>query len=797
MRRLTAVHWVIGGYVAGLCLSLAWRPSAVLLLIGFGLLAGAATVAASPLATQPCLSRQSLWLRGASLLALALVFAIAGVAVGDWRLNKIAQSRLQHFIGQRAPLAATVVDLPTVKGENLTVPVRVTGFGHEQLDEPAHLTLKINQGDVPPIDPCGRLIEGARITLAASAISALPIAKPGQFDYGRYLARRGEHATVHGSLSDLRYAGRRGGLSGLVDRLRVAARAHLRQGLGPPVRDVLAGMVLGDDEYVPAGVVDDMRRSGLLHILAVSGENVVLLCAMWGFLLSLIGVRRSIRLLVLLPLIVVYTVLTGASPSIVRAGVAGVVGLLAGLLSRPSDGWLLWLIPAAWLLSVSPNALYDVSFQLTFAAVAGLLLLSRSLTDLFGFLPRSVAEGVGVTAAASVATAPISMITFGSTSMVGIPANVVGAFILGPVMFLGMLSVMVGFIFAPLCLPLNLLAGVCTGFLLAVSSWFSHLPGAVYQWRGLTLGTALLVALAGGLFTIWRLARRRGERLLSYVGRTRHRTHVVLVAALVVGLIVVLTPAPPAAPRLPTLTFLNVGEGAATLVQAPGGPTVLIDAGPAPIAATLRSHGVRRIDLLVLSHGHADHTAGLADVLGKIPVTIALVPRPPTPNPPLSKVIAELRAAAVPVRECTGPLLFKGGTYQVAVLPTTAAPSGTDSNQDENNCALVAVVTLAQQKVLIPGDAEGQALAQLNIGAVGVAEVPHHGSRGGFDAALLASLAPRLAVISVGPNTYGHPTADMLTLLAGRHIPCLRTDQAGDVTLTARREGLAVSVQHR
>ncbi|MGO8683842.1 MAG: ComEC/Rec2 family competence protein [Thermoleophilia bacterium] len=797
MRRLTAVHWLLGAYVAGLCLSLAWRPSAVALLVGFGLPAAAAIVAASPLAAQSWLSPQSHLLRAGPLLAMALVFAIAGVAVGGWRLDKIAQSRLQQLVGQRAPLAATVVDLPTVKGENLTVPVRVTAFGHEQLDEPVHLSLKINKGDVPPLDPCGRLVEGVRITLAASAIEALPTAKPGQFDYGRYLARRGEHAMVHASLSDLRYVGRRGGLSGLVDRLRVAARAHLRRGLGPPVRDVLAGMVLGDDEYVPASVVDDMRRSGLLHILAVSGENVVLLCAMWGFLLSLARVRRSLRLLVLMPLIIAYTVLTGASPSIVRAGVAGVVGLLAALLSRPSDGWLLWLVPAAWLLTVSPNAIYDVSFQLTFAAVAGLLLLSRSFTDLFGFLPRSVAEAVGVTAAASVATAPISIFTFGSTSLVGIPANVVGAFILGPVMFLGMLSVMIGFVLAPLCLPLNLLAGVCTGFLLAVSSWFSHLPGAVYQWRGLTLGTALFVALAVGLFILWRLAQRRGERLLSYVGCTRRRTHVVLVAVLVVGLIVVVTPAAPAAPRLPALTFLNVGEGAAALVQAPGGPTVLIDAGPAPIAAILRAHGVRRIDVLVLSHGHADHTAGLADVLGTIPVTIALVPRPPTPNPPLSKVMAELRTAAVPIRECTEPLLFQGGSYQVAVLPTTAAHSGADSNQDENNCALVAVVTLAQQRVLIPGDAEGEALAKLNIGTVSVAEVPHHGSRGGFDARLLASLAPRLTVISVGPNTYGHPTTEMLTLLGGRHLPCLRTDRAGDVTLTARREGLAVSIQRR
>ena len=835
MHRFTAAHWVLGGYVAGLCASLTWHPAATTLLASVGLAAALAAVgarlgehpgvapggdpdagfaAALPATAAAGWRGATVALRLAPLIALALTFAVAGVVVGGWRLDKVAQSRLEPLVGRRAPLEATVIDLPTVSGdgETLTVPVRVTAFGHERFNEPAHLNLKIGKGEVPPLDSCGRLTEGARISLAASAIEALPIAKPGQFDYGRYLERRGEHVEVRGSLCDLRYVGRRGGITGVIDRLRVASRDHLRRGIGSPVRDVLQAMVLGDDEYVPANAVEDMRRSGLLHILAVSGENVVLLCAMWGFLLALAGVGRIARSLVLLPLIIVYTVLAGASPSIVRAGVAGVVALCATLLSRPSDGWLLWLVPAAWLLTVNPNTLFDVSFQLTFAAVAGLLLLSRPFTELLGFLPKYLAEGVAITAAASLATAPVSVFTFGSTSLVAIPANLAGAFILGPIMFLGMLSVMLGFLLAPLCLPLNLLAGVCTGFFLTISAWFGRLPWALYQWRGLTLGLALLLALVGGLFTVWRLARRRGERLLAYVGDAGRRVHVVLVAALLVGAVLVLVPPAPAAPSRTTLTFLNVGEGAAALVQTPGGPTVLIDAGPEPLAGVLRAHGVRRIDLLVLSHGHADHTAGLSDVLGSIPITLALVPRPPTPNPPLTKVIAELRAASVPIRECVTPLRFAAGAYSVAVLPTSpgsgaggsggsdttgTVQSSSDSNQNENDCALVAVVTLGGQRVMLPGDAEGDALAHLGIGAVAVAEVPHHGSRDGFDTALLASLAPRLAVISVGPNKYGHPTAQMLDLLAGAHVPCLRTDRAGDVTLTAGVQGLAVRVQRR
>ena len=396
-----------------------------------------------------------------------------------------------------------------------------------------------------------------------------------------------------------------------------------------------------------------------------------------------------------------------------------------------------------------------------------------------------------MTAAATLATAPVSVLTFGSTSLVGIPANLAGAFILGPIMFLGMLSVMLGFLLTPLCLPLNLLAGVCTGFFLTISAWFGRLPWALYQWRGLTLGLALLLALVGGLFVVWRLARRRGERLLAYVGDSGRRAHVVIVAALVVGAVLVLVPPAPSAPSRTTLTFLNVGEGAAALVQTPGGPTVLIDAGPEPLAGVLRTHGVRRIDLLVLSHGHADHTAGLSDVLGQIPIDQALVPQPVVPSAALDHVVSELRSARVPVHACTVRLSIPIADGRLAVVPT--GQSGGTDNQDENDCALVVVVTLDGQSVMLPGDAEAEALEPLGLGPCAIVELPHHGSAGGLDDRLLAELRPRLAIVSVGPNTFGHPTPAMLALMAGHGVPLLRTDRNGDVTLTAGPDGLRVT----
>ena len=217
--------------------------------------------------------------------------------------------------------------------------------------------------------------------------------------------------------------------------------------------------------------------------------------------------------------------------------------------------------------------------------------------------------------------------TFGQASLVAVPANVAGGFALGPIMFLGMISMVVGLLVPPLSVPLNLLNGLCIAFLLQVAAWFGDLSFAVYEWHGPTLTVMLLAGAAGEALVLQRLARRAGFPLRAFVDRLvrdgRGRLRLAGGSAFVVLLVVVATPPAPAAPRVATLSFLDVGEGAATLIQVPHGPTILVDAGPAPLGEQLRVHGVRRIDLLVLSHGHADHTAGLSDVVGRVPITTA------------------------------------------------------------------------------------------------------------------------------------------------------------------------------
>jgi competence protein ComEC len=292
------------------------------------------------------------------------------------------------------------------------------------------------------------------------------------------------------------------------------------------------------------------------------------------------------------------------------------------------------------------------------------------------------------------------------------------------------------------------------------------------------------------------LAARAGGGLLAYVRDRRRWPPLAAATATLLAAALLFSPAPVRPPDRPTLTFLSVGEGASSLLQVPDGPTVLIDAGPEPIARTLRAHGVGEIDLLVLSHGHSDHVGGLADVIGQIPVRAALLPDPENGSSrsatALDDIERKLRAAGTDVRRCETPLNIGGGSWALHVLPSTPV-GGVDENQQENDDALVVVADLGGQHMLLPGDTEGQVLENLDLPQCTVVAAPHHGSAGGFDATLLTELAPRLAVVPVGPNDYGHPAPQTLDVLAQAGVPVVRTDQQGDVAVALDARGLVVS----
>ena len=360
-----------------------------------------------------------------------------------------------------------------------------------------------------------------------------------------------------------------------------------------------------------------------------------------------------------------------------------------------------------------------------------------------------------MTTAASISTAPVSMLTFGSASLVSVPANVVGGFVLGPIMFLGMLSLLRGFVSEWLSAPLNVVAGLFIGFLLAVSHFFAGLPGAVYEYQGVTLRSIVVRGPASPRLVGGRRAGGAGRRRSA---RLRAR------------------PPPVAAVRRRDGDAARGGAAPGAGAGAAAGPA---DAdvpgrrrgGGQPAAGARRpdgarrrrpraarparcgEHAVERIDLLVLSHGHDDHVGGLEDVVGAVPVQAALLPEPEEPVAvALDEIEDELRAEGTDVRRCATPLDAGRGRLGAAGAAQRAGRRRRPEPEGERRRAGRRRGTCRTATSSCPATRRGRCWRTSICPRASWSAVPHHGSGGGFDAALAGELAPRLAVIPVGEN---------------------------------------------
>jgi competence protein ComEC len=745
MRRallLWRPHLLAGSLVGGLAFSDALRASNVLVA---ALAVGAAAAVAA--VSEP----------HARLVLLATALALAGWWWGSARLDALDRSVLLPDVGAGGA-ALVVVTGPARRTEyEVRVAARVLRFRGRVLSESVQLELP--PGRAPP--------QGARLELFGQ------LAEPERgddFDERTFLRRRGVHVLLRAN--EWRVVGARGGLGGVADRLRRALVRGL-DGLDGQRRAVLAGVVLGEDEALSEDVRDAFRESGLYHLLAVSGQNVALLAAGVALLAWLLRLtRRAMEVLIVLA-IAAYVLAVGWQPSVVRAGVAGVLASIAWLAARDRDRWWLFLAGAAVLLAWNPYALLEPGFQLSFVAVAAIFLGVPPLLRLLeGYpIPRALAIVVAVSSACGFATAPILWLQFGAVPVYSVLANALAAPIVGGLLGLALLAGLVAPIAPSAAYALAWIDGWLAAYLIACANAVAWLPFAQ-----LSSARALLALAAAGL----------AAAVFRQLRAPRPLRALALLAICSLALVAWVArsgeerPPPPAGLRV---TFLDVGQGDGCLIEAPG-VRLLVDQGPpdARVAEQLRRLGVRRLTGLVLTHPQRDHVGGAADVLRKLRVGFVLDPRLATTGPEEQEALREVRRRRVRIVAARAGRAFRIGRLQVAVL----WPDGPGfPGEDPNLRATILLVSYGRVDLLLTADAESPVTLPLDPPPVEILKVAHHGSADEGLPELLQRLQPRVAVISVGlGNDYGHPTRSTLSAL--ERAPGLRfyrTDLDGRVVV--------------
>ncbi len=602
----------------------------------------------------------------------------------------------------------------------------------------------------------------------------------------RYERLRGTHALL--VASEIRATGvQRGGVLGALDGVRARTERALTGGVPAPQGALARGMVLGQDGALPEEIREDFRATGLAHLVAASGANIVLLATLVLALGAVAGLGLSARLWLALALIAAYVPLAGAGPSIQRAAVMGAAGLIAALAGRPASRWYALLLAAALTLAWNPRAAADAGWQLSFAAVVSLLALVPALRARLSAagVPHGLAEVIAITAAATLGTAPLIALHFERLSIVSLPANVLAAPAVAPVMWLGTIAGGLGQFAPALAAPIAAVMAFPLGYLTWLADRAAALPLAeiVVPSPG-PLGVLAIYLAAVVAVLAW--------RRLAGAARRRARTALALAALAGVVAAIGLHRGPPGPPRDLTISFLDVGQGDATLIQH-GPAAVLVDSGPpgAPTLARLRDAGVRRLDALVVTHDALDHDGGTAAVLGAVPVGLVLDGEEATPHASVRGL-----AAARGVRRIASDAgqVLRVGPLELRVLwprRDPAAPPGAEPNDR----ATVLHVRDGSFDLLLTADAESNVLAGLPLPEVEALKVSHHGSEDPGLPAVLARLRPQAAVIEVGAhNSYGHPTPATLAALRDAQVPIVRrTDRDGTVSITVRDGRMDVS----
>jgi competence protein ComEC len=428
----------------------------------------------------------------AALVGGALLVFVGGWWWGSHRLAALDRSPLSAAVG-RAGRARLVVTGEARHGQYaLRIPARALRFEARPVDERVQLELPL--GRAPP--------QGALLD-ALVVVRAPPGPRHG-FDERTWLRRQGIHVVFR--VDDWHVVGHRGGVGGIADRLRRWLQRASTPGLGGQRRALVEGVLLGDDDALSPASKTAFRRSGLYHLLAVSGENVVLLALGVLALAWVVGLPRAAGHVLALAAIGAYVLAVGPQPSVIRAAVSGTAVSVAWLLSRERDPWHVLALAAVALLAWNPYLLFDAGFQLSFAAVAAIFLFAGPFASrLEGYpLPRSLAGGISISAACALVTAPILWLQFGAVPLLGVVANALAEPAVAPLLALAFGAAVVEPMAPPLAAALAWLNGWVGLYLVGCAHVVAAVPFAQVGGRAAALAVAGLLVAAAYAWRRWR-----------------------------------------------------------------------------------------------------------------------------------------------------------------------------------------------------------------------------------------------------------------------------------------------------
>lgn len=540
---------------------------------------------------------------------------------------------------------------------------------------------------------------------------------------------------------------------------------------------LIPGMVLGDTSKQSSDFKNSMKRSGLTHLVAVSGANFALVSAFVLWMMQFLFARMKFRLTATAISLIAFIALVRPSPSVLRAAAMAAVLLIAQGTKRGRDSLPALGFAMAAVVILDPWQARDAGFALSVLATAGLLLFAPVLIEkMRTHMPEKLAQALAPPIAAIVFCSPIIVALSGYLAPMSVIANLLAAPFVAPITIVGFIAALFSPIAPLLSTALIWFIRFPAGAIALIAHWASSFPV-------LTLRTGKIGFLIVASFT-----------LISWLLKKWFK-HIVIFTLVVLISITWLQ-------RWPggdwQVANCDIGQGDSMVINLGNHRGLVIDVGPDPVTEDrcLKALGINEIPLLILSHFHADHVAGLPGALknrtvGQVWVSVNSAPL-------VESAMAQSALKGVEMIKAVRGMSSKLGPLTIKVLwPTLSATSFAEMPGDGsqiNNSSIATLITGDAFSIFAGGDIEPpvQELLVKDVGPVDIYKVSHHGSRY-QDLDFMAALHPRISIISVGAgNTYGHPAVQTLDALARLGSEVVRTDVDGAIAVQVRNHHFTI-----
>jgi competence protein ComEC len=612
------------------------------------------------------------------------------------------------------------------------------------------------------------------------------LSNPGILSFADFLKNRGINCQLRSTRSPPGVLSKNCGnpLKGISIALKNRLMVVPQKTLPEPYATLLSSIVFGSRAAsTPDEIKESYKRAGVAHLLVASGMHLGILIGVCLFIVRSTRLPLWLGVLITSAVNFLYALMTGFGPSILRAAIMAEIMLMGLLVEREKEAYTSLSLAAFIILLFNPRYLFDVGFQLSFAATCSLVYVAPVINErLKAFVPRSLSTVLSVAISPVLVSVPITLFHFSQASLIGILTNILLLPWIGTVVVLGFVSTVLGVVF----LPLGELVNGANLILLWAAHWIIsslaslHFAQIFLPAPGLPLIIGYYVGLAGAVEVI-----RRGR--FPRINRFR-----VAVVALAVVSILFWNAALSSAGKGLTITVLDVGQGDSILIESPSGKRMLVDGGERAmgekvVVPFLRKKGISRLDVVVLTHPHEDHVGGLPAVLSKIEVKTVLDPGCVYESESYRRFLDLIERNKIKYHLArAGQEINLGKAVKGFILH----PSLPFLEENVNNWSIVFRLQYGKFSMLFTGDNEMEGEERImeiflpSRLASTILKVGHHGSATSTSSPFLEAVDPEAAVISCGKrNKFRHP--HKVTLDKLKRVRLYRTDQNGAVTITS------------